>query len=50
MIKEKSRILEKEFYITPDIEIVEIDMEQNILANPSGKTIKTLDTKDIDWF
>lgn len=34
---EKEFRLEKETYIKPDIEVVEIEIEQNILAGGSGK-------------
>lgn len=30
---------EKEIYISPDIEVVEIETEQNILANGSGSGV-----------
>jgi|LSQX01.1.fsa_nt_gb hypothetical protein len=37
---------EKETYITPDIEVVAIEMEQNILAGGSGTTP---DMAPVDW-
>lgn len=37
---------ERETYISPDIEVVEIQIDQNILAKGSGKT---LDMKNNDW-
>lgn len=35
-MKIKSNLLVKETYISPDIKVVEIETEQNILANGSG--------------
>ena len=35
-MKEEFKTLEKEVYISPDIEIVEIEIEHNILAGGSA--------------
>ena len=35
-MEKKIKSLEKETYISPDIEVVEIEIEQNILAGGSG--------------
>ena len=35
-MKKENNQLEKETYIAPDIEVVQIEMEQNILASGSG--------------
>lgn len=51
LIKQNQQMMEKEFmtvekevYISPDIEVVEIEIEQNILASGS-----TLDMPGEDW-
>ena len=43
-MKEEIKSLEKEAYISPEIEVVEIEIEQNILASGS-----TLDMPGEDW-
>lgn len=43
-MKTESKLQEKEIYISPNIEIVEIKTEQNILASGS-----TLDMPGEDW-
>ena len=35
-MKEKIKLVEKETYITPDIEVVDIEIEQNIFAGSDG--------------
>lgn len=42
----ETKFEEKEAYISPDIEIVEIQIEQNILASGSGTP---LDMPGEDW-
>lgn len=36
-MKEENKTVQKEAYISPDIEVVEIEIEQNILANGSNE-------------
>lgn len=43
-MKEEIKSLEKEAYVSPEIEVVEIEIEQNILASGS-----TLDMPGEDW-
>lgn len=35
-MEKEFKTIEKETYISPDIEVVEIEIEQNILASGSG--------------
>ena len=47
-MEKELKSLEKETYISPDIEIVEIELEQNILQAGSGGG--SLDDMDgVDW-
>ena len=43
-MKEKIKLVEKETYITPDIEVVDIEIEQNILQNSSNN-----DMPGVNW-
>ena len=45
-MKKEFKTTEKETYISPDIEIVDIETEQNILQAASGDTI---DLTNEDW-
>jgi len=47
-MKKENKSLEKEIYISPDIEVVEIEMEQSVLqsGSPGGDT---LDHDRSDW-
>lgn len=45
-MEKEFKTIEKETYISPDIEVVEIEIEQNILA--SGST-ETMDMDAVDW-
>ena len=47
MEKESMLFEEKETYIAPDIEVVEIEIEQNILQSGSGKKLD--DFNPIYW-
>lgn len=43
-MKKEINSLEKEAYVSPDIEVIQIEIEQNILASGS-----TLDMPGEDW-
>lgn len=45
-MEKEFKSLEKETYISPDIEVMNIETEQNILANGSGDT---LDMPSQNW-
>lgn len=45
-MEKEFKLIEKEFYIAPDIEVVEIEIEQNILQGGSGDVP---DMGPVDW-
>ena len=47
-MEKEFKSLEKEIYISPDIEVMNIETEQNILASGSGSA-DTLDMPGEDW-
>lgn len=48
-MEKKSLQLEKKAYIAPKIEVVEIKIEQSILANSSGETNSLPGMPGSDW-
>ena len=48
-MKKETKSLEKEIYIAPDIEVVEIEMEQNILAGSGEDPNSTPDMVPVYW-
>lgn len=50
-MKNEIKNLEKKTYIAPDIEVVEIQIEQNILTNGSGggAGLSGTDFDPVDW-
>ena len=49
-MKKELKTTEKETYISPDIRILEIETEQNILDNASGTgTENTMEMDDYDY-
>ena len=45
-MKKENNQLEKETYIAPDIEVVQIEMEQNILLAGSSGDLPGMDSED----
>lgn len=48
-MEKEIKTVQKEAYITPDIEVVEIEIEQNILQSSSTQSTNDIDASASDW-